>query len=302
MPGAVAERTVSWLSGVIDLMRDPTPVMPVRPLLELLTMTFDITGASWNWTQPDGSSGAIVEPPNVLLAEPEFLELWLTGEAWEFHPLVAWFAQPGHVAPTTLARVPSALIPEHKRLVLERPLVRLGLEHQLCIVYRKVGGSEYSFVVTRATLDFDDNDLEVARHVQRSTRSLDQQCAALARLTRGAGSLSLGTNLGLSGRELAVLQLVADGHATRVISRSLACSPRTVEKHLERCFRKLGVRDRLNAVRVARLAGVLGASSVLDIDRAGDLRPGEYLGRVASTGSGPGEMLDHRLPSAAPSR
>ena len=287
MPSAVAERTVGWLSGVIDLMRDPTPVMPVRPLLELLTMTFDITGASWNWTQSDGSSGAILEPPNVLLAEPEFLELWVTGEAREFHPLLAWFAHPGHVAPMTLARVPIGFVPQHKRLVLERPLVRLGLEHQLSIIYRRTGRTEYSFVVTRATFDFDDNDLEVARHVQRSTRSLDQQCAALARLTRGAGSLSVGTDLGLSGRELAVLQLVADGQATRVISRRLGCSPRTVEKHLERCFRKLGVRDRLNAVRVARLAGVLGATSELDLDRAGEFSPGEYLGRVATAGNGP---------------
>ena len=129
-------------------------------------MTFDITGASWNWTQSDGTSGAILEPPNVLLAEPDFLELWLTGEARQFHPLLAWFAYPGNVAPMTLARVPIGLVPQHKRLVLERPLVRLGLEHQLSIIYRKAGRAEYAFVVTRATIDFDDNDLEVARHVQ----------------------------------------------------------------------------------------------------------------------------------------
>lgn len=71
--------------------------MPVRALLELLRMTFDITGASWNWTQSDGSSGAIVEPSNVLLDEPEFLELWLTGEARAFHPLLAWFVGHGGV-------------------------------------------------------------------------------------------------------------------------------------------------------------------------------------------------------------
>ena len=102
----------------------------------------------------------------------------------------------------------------------------------------------------------------------------------------GAGSLSIGTILGLSGRELAVLSLVADGHATRVISQRLGCSPRTVEKHLERCFRKLGVRDRLNAVRVARLTGVLVTIPAPGQHRAGELVPGEYLGPVASAGSG----------------
>ncbi len=137
---------------------------------------------------------------------------------------------------------------------------RQGLDHQLTIVYRKTEQTKHAFVVTRTGTDFDDVDLEVARHVQQSAYALDQHCATLLRLTEGAGSLSAGSELGLSARELAVLQLVADGHTTRVIGRLLGCTPRTVEKHLENSFRKLGVRDRLNAVRVARLAGVLGAT------------------------------------------
>jgi len=68
----------------------------------------------------------------------------------------------------------------------------------------------------------------------------------------------------LTGRELAVLQLLAEGRTTRCTAHQLGCSPRTVEKHLERCFRKLDVRDRLNAVRVATQAGLVGHSQGAD--------------------------------------
>ena len=54
-----------------------------------------------------------------------------------------------------------------------------------------------------------------------------------------------------------MLQLLCDGLSTRQAARRLACSPRTVEKHLQHVYRKLEVRDRVNAMRVARLAGVV---------------------------------------------
>jgi DNA-binding CsgD family transcriptional regulator len=54
-----------------------------------------------------------------------------------------------------------------------------------------------------------------------------------------------------------VLQLLSDGLSARQTARRLACSPRTVEKHLQHVYRKLEVRDRVNAIRVARLAGIV---------------------------------------------
>jgi DNA-binding CsgD family transcriptional regulator len=69
----------------------------------------------------------------------------------------------------------------------------------------------------------------------------------------------------LTGREAAVLALMAAGHSTRTIARLLDCSPRTVDKHLERIFRKLGVRDRLNAVLVARAWGLAEGARPADV-------------------------------------
>ena len=67
--------------------------------------------------------------------------------------------------------------------------------------------------------------------------------------------------LGLTGRELAVLRLLADGKTAGSIGRTLGISPRTVHVHLTHVYGKLGVNDRLMAVSVARQAGVLPSPS-----------------------------------------
>ena len=54
-------------------------------------------------------------------------------------------------------------------------------------------------------------------------------------------------DLGLTPREAEVAQLVATGGSNRDIAARLGVSDRTVQKHLERSFRKLGVKTRSEA-------------------------------------------------------
>jgi DNA-binding CsgD family transcriptional regulator len=54
----------------------------------------------------------------------------------------------------------------------------------------------------------------------------------------------------LSGRELEILELVADGLANRQIARQLHVSEETVKTHLRRLMRKLGATSRAHAVAV----------------------------------------------------
>jgi DNA-binding NarL/FixJ family response regulator len=138
------------------------------------------------------------------------------------------------------------------------------MEQQLSIPYRLDGTMFRTFVVARGGKDYSDDDLTLARHIQQSLITVDQQIRVLARLSAERGPSDPAENFDLTGRELAVLQLLAEGRTTRYSARRLGCSPRTVEKHLERCFRKLGVRDRLNAVRVATQAGLVGHSQGAD--------------------------------------
>ncbi|WCB95061.1 hypothetical protein DSM104299_03803 [Baekduia alba] len=78
---------------------------------------------------------------------------------------------------------------------------------------------------------------------------------------RGA-SRELLVSLGLSAREAEVLQAMMRGRATAAIATELGVSPRTVYKHAERIYSKLGVHDRIAAVSAAWAALDAGRGAV----------------------------------------
>jgi DNA-binding NarL/FixJ family response regulator len=61
----------------------------------------------------------------------------------------------------------------------------------------------------------------------------------------------------LSGREVEVLRLVADGRSNKEIGETLGLSALTVKSHLARISRKLGTGDRAEMVALAMRAGVI---------------------------------------------
>jgi ATP/maltotriose-dependent transcriptional regulator MalT len=107
------------------------------------------------------------------------------------------------------------------------------------------------FLLGRSDRDFSDADLELARRVQPLIWLLDRQVEVLAETARTAAVPDL------TGREQAVLGLLAQGCTAEAIGRRLGSSPRTVHKHLEHLYRKLEVRDRLMAVQRGRELGLL---------------------------------------------
>lgn len=64
-------------------------------------------------------------------------------------------------------------------------------------------------------------------------------------------------SLGMSAREFEVLELLAAGHANKVIARRLAISPNTVKTHVARVFEKLDVASRTQAIHKARALEIL---------------------------------------------
>ncbi|MNG27596.1 Transcriptional regulatory protein DegU [compost metagenome] len=60
----------------------------------------------------------------------------------------------------------------------------------------------------------------------------------------------------LTGREVEVLEWVACGKTNRDIGEILGLSPRTVNKHLEHVYVKLGVETRTAAAALAIAMGV----------------------------------------------
>ena len=63
--------------------------------------------------------------------------------------------------------------------------------------------------------------------------------------------------LGISGRELEVLKLLAAGRSNKEIARQLELSPNTVKTHIARLFEKLQARRRTEAILRARELGMI---------------------------------------------
>jgi DNA-binding CsgD family transcriptional regulator len=79
----------------------------------------------------------------------------------------------------------------------------------------------------------------------------DELLLRLVKMGGPSAADRLRTALGLTVREAEVLLWVGNGKANREIAVILAMSPRTVNKHLEQIFRKLGVENRTSAAALA---------------------------------------------------
>jgi DNA-binding CsgD family transcriptional regulator len=63
--------------------------------------------------------------------------------------------------------------------------------------------------------------------------------------------------LGITARELEVLQLIAEGLSTREMAERLFVSENTIKTHCSRVFDKLGVKRRTQAVQTGKSLGLL---------------------------------------------
>jgi two-component system nitrate/nitrite response regulator NarL len=78
----------------------------------------------------------------------------------------------------------------------------------------------------------------------------------LGRMARSARESTQVASL-LTDREIEVLRLLAQGMTLHRVARGLAISPRTVETHVRKIYRKLGVHNRVQALREAAALGVV---------------------------------------------
>ena len=67
---------------------------------------------------------------------------------------------------------------------------------------------------------------------------------------------------GFSKREIEVLRLLASGKTSREVAEQLELSRRTVDNHAGRFYKKLGVSNRVQAVRRAVELGILSIDDV----------------------------------------
>ncbi|MBO0843885.1 MAG: helix-turn-helix transcriptional regulator [Nocardioides sp.] len=172
------------------------------------------------------------------------------GGVRDLHPLLCWFRGTEDPRPMSLGRVPDTYIAPGAMELTREFSAPVGADQQLSIPCF-VGNGYRAFVAAKSGDDFSDEALQLARRIQPLLALLWLQNAALERCPDHDESS------GLTGRELAVLQLLADGLTAEAIARRLGISPRTVHCHLAHVYRKLGVADRMRAVLVAQAAGLV---------------------------------------------
>lgn len=228
-----------------------------------------MTAASYNWVELINAAtqrlssrsreGIIVHPVGTLAPIAEELRAWRRGENPGRHALVSWHLTVGGPLPYSVQRVPAGVVSVREREPHVRMNAKIGCEHQVAINVRLGRTHYHSYVISRSGTDFTDDDLALATQIQRVVIGLDRQIADFRRLT--ATGREVGVDAGLTVRELTTLSLLAQGLTTQQIALRLQCSPRTIHKHLERTYRKLGVRDRVNALRIAQQWNLDGVSA-----------------------------------------
>jgi DNA-binding CsgD family transcriptional regulator len=172
------------------------------------------------------------------------------------HPVVQSFMAEGGGAPLAPRRVSDVVTAAEwqRSPVFQEPFRDHDLVHQLGIVLDvRAGELLRGWAVVRSGRDFSDEQMSLARLVQPLLVVLDRMHAP----TPAAGCTEAAERYRLTPRELDVLRLLGTGCTARQIASGLRISERTVHKHLENLYAKLGCRDRLGAVLLARRNGVL---------------------------------------------
>jgi DNA-binding CsgD family transcriptional regulator len=175
------------------------------------------------------------------------------------HPLVRAHGRNRHAVTHRISDLLTP--PEVRRTPLYNDYYRpIRVEHAMAVPVHVQGNVLVSFVFNRSGRDFSDRD-------RACLESIRPHLGNLYRLTRATEGTRApwgvpspdrpdGGDARLTPREREVLQWLAGGKTDRDIGDILGISPRTVHKHLQRIYEKLGVETRTAAV--ARMMGYGG--------------------------------------------
>ena len=243
----------AWLELVGDLLQGQPGArdFPHARVADLLQQSFDAACCSLHAVDGAWVDHVVAGWPDGYL--PRVPSFGVLPDATT-HPLIRWYSVTGSSAAQVLGRVPREVAPAGMTAEWSAFARHFGITHQLSLPLR-VGNGMEAYVVSRPDDDFTDADTGLATLVLPALTALVRQHRVL--LDVPGWRCDRVRAAGLTEREFAVLTLLGEGLTAQAIAHRLTASPRTVQKHLEHLYRKLGVRDRLMAVQRARDAGLL---------------------------------------------
>jgi DNA-binding CsgD family transcriptional regulator len=260
-PGGVDRE---WLEFVAHLMSTRLVELPVEPIAHQLNRTFRGVGCAFSTPRTTGSlDGGLFAPDTQLDGLKAEFGLRQEGSVAplqrvrrvhpivRLHPIRLHYRATGCAPLLQVSDVPSRFVDHAIRGAWLEATAAWRCSEQ--IVFPLASGGDRAFALARDQR-FHPQEMEAAGRIWRLLIGLDRQVQALACSRTCSAAAQV---VRLTPRELAVLGQLAAGLTAVSIARRLSMSPRTVHKHLEHVYAKLGVTDRLSAVLRARDAGIL---------------------------------------------
>ena len=256
-----------WLNTAAGILQEPDPGVARKQLHDALLESFHAFAAARAPLAMTGGTGGVAIFGRYAALDTPAWPLAVE-RAGSDHPMFAYHNATADPTPVTLFEVGERGWPvsEFAASMIER----LGLSpHQLSLPLVTAGpeSATYGFVSDGAYLE---RDRETALRLQPIIRGLDAHIRMLESLPPTPAAAP---ERPLTPREQLVLVLVARGCTAEGIAARLCVSPRTVHKHQENLYRKLGAVDRLSAVLRAQQCGLLPQQPA-----GADDRPGVYAG------------------------
>jgi DNA-binding CsgD family transcriptional regulator len=242
-----------WLALAADILNAEDPAEAHDLLMAALqqeTRAGLVTQVAFSPHDPDqvaiSLDGYLPHPPR---------ELWPGAALMRAHPLTRFHADTRDFAPVLLEDIATA------GWDLDGPsreiMVGLGMtEHQLSIPLTSRTDA-FEGLVLIAEEAFDPESAQRIEVVQSLLVGLNRHLQLLDRALRRAAAAPSPDAVALTPRERVILGLIRDGHTVVGVAQRLGISPRTVHKHQENLYRKLGAVDRLSAVLAAQRLGIL---------------------------------------------
>jgi DNA-binding CsgD family transcriptional regulator len=177
------------------------------------------------------------------------------------HPLVNHYRATGGGEPLMISDFLS--LDRFHRLGLYAEFFRgISVEHQIAISLPGPDEQVIGVALSRGDRDFSDQDRALLSVLRAPLTAALLRARSRQQASQALGAADCGDQAGpasLTAREIVILRLVAAGRTNRAIAHELQLSPRTVAKHLEHVYRKLGVSSRAAAVARMTTGGPAGS-------------------------------------------